>query len=40
MPKPLVAVTFEQKLQTLGKLKGLKEKYPEKEADKKMKGIH
>ena len=39
MPKPLETVTLEQQLKKLGKLKELKEKYPEKEADQKMKGI-
>ena len=38
-PKPLETVTLEQQLKKLGKLKELKEKYPEKEADQKMKGI-
>ena len=38
MPKPLPTLTFEEKLQSLGFSKELKENYPEKQADQKMKG--
>ena len=38
MLKPLPTLNFEEKLQSLGFSKELKENYPEKQADQKMKG--
>ena len=38
VPTTWTALTFEQKLQKFGMIKELEEKYPEKEANKKMKG--
>ena len=37
-PSPSARLTSKQKPQKLGGLKKLKEKYPEKQADRKMKG--
>ena len=38
-PKPIRILSAKQKLQNFGKLKELEERYPEKQADEKKKGI-